>query len=89
MAAIRFDGRVEGLRDGTRAVNTLDLAVEEASSWSSWARRLRQDDRASDGAGLEEITAGTVMTASGSWNERLAQGSRHRDGLPEYALYRT
>jgi ABC-type sugar transport system ATPase subunit len=45
--------------------------------------RLRQDDGAAHGRGLEEITDGDVSIGGRVVNDLDAEGARHRDGLPE------
>ena len=84
MAAICFDGVSKIYGDGTCAVDALDLEIEEGEfmvfvgpSGCGKTTALRMV------AGLEEISGGQVDDRRAHRERRLAQGPRHRDGLPE------
>ena len=88
MAAIRFDGVSKVYGDGTRAVNTLDLAVEEGEfmvfvgpSGCGKTTALRMV------AGLEEITAGTVMIGERIVNDVSPKDRDIAMVFQNYALY--
>ena len=88
MAAIRFDGVSKVYGDGTRAVNALDLAIEEGEfmvfvgpSGCGKTTALRMV------AGLEEITAGTVMIGERVVNHVSPKDRDIAMVFQNYALY--
>jgi len=88
MAAIRFEGVSKVYGDGTRAVNTLDLAVEEGEfmvfvgpSGCGKTTALRMV------AGLEEITAGTIMIGERIVNDVSPKDRDIAMVFQNYALY--
>jgi multiple sugar transport system ATP-binding protein len=88
MAAIRFDGVSKVYGDGTRAVNALDLAIEEGEfmvfvgpSGCGKTTALRMV------AGLEEISAGTVMIGERVVNHESPKDRDIAMVFQNYALY--
>jgi ABC-type sugar transport system ATPase subunit len=88
MAAIRFDGVSKVYGDGTRAVNALDLAVEEGEfmvfvgpSGCGKTTALRMV------AGLEEITAGTIRIGERIVNDVSPKDRDIAMVFQNYALY--
>src|SRR6202140_4586014 len=88
MAAIRFDGVSKVYGDGTRAVNELDLAIDEGEfmvlvgpSGCGKTTALRMV------AGLEEISAGAVMIGERVVNHVSAKDRDIAMVFQNYALY--
>ena len=84
MAEITFEGVSKVYADGTRAVEDLDLEIEDGEfmvlvgpSGCGKTTALRMV------AGLEEITEGEIRIGDRVVNDLDAARPRHRDGLPE------
>src|SRR5277367_3850657 len=88
MASIRFDGVTKIYGDGTRAVNELDLAIEEGEfmvfvgpSGCGKTTALRMV------AGLEEISSGTVLIGERPVNDVSPKDRDIAMVFQNYALY--
>ena len=72
-----YEGGFEAVRDFNLAIKEREFIVLVGPSGCGKSTTLRMV------AGLEEITSGTISIGGKVMNKVAAQGSRHRDGVPE------
>ena len=83
MASIAFEDVSQGLPDGTRAVDGLDLEIADGEfTILVGPSGLGQVDRAADGRGARGRVRRVDHDRRARGQRRRAQGPRHRDGLP-------